>query len=120
MSLFSREIGMSRIGLLASPSLTLKTPLPVQNWILGFETLEIEGRDQLARTASVCLQLPLLPVHTPIYSGRMTWMMPFSFLAPIPTALLAIHPANPAFNRIRLTLRQYSSTPLYPPYYEVP
>jgi len=30
------------------------------------------------------------------------------------------YPANPTFNRIGLTLRRYSSTPLCPPYYEVP
>ena len=46
--------------------------------------------------------------------------MPFSFLTPTPTVLLAIYPANPTFNRICLTLRCYSSTPLYPPHYEVP
>jgi len=54
-----------------------------KNWILVLGTL---WRVQLVKTALVCLQFLVLPIHLLIRSRRMTWMPSFSFLEPTPIA----------------------------------
>jgi len=61
----------------ASPGLTLNMRTPASPrtgcLVLGLWV-------QLARTAFVCLQLLLVPFHPLIHSGRMAWMISFTFL----------------------------------------
>jgi len=63
----------------ASPTLTVKMRTPASPRT-GCLVLDSGARVQLARTAVVCLQLLLLPFHTLIHSGRIAWMISFTFL----------------------------------------